>query len=250
MNPVIIVLLVAVVWFVTNVFRVLKEYERGVVFFLGKYRATRGPGLIILIPFLEKIVKVDQRVVTMDVPTQDVITKDNVTIKVNAVLYFRVMEPAKAIIRVENFLYATSQLAQTTLRSVCGEAELDDLLVSREEINVRIQEIIDKQTDPWGIKVTTVELKDIDLPQEMKRAMAQQAEAERERRAKIIKAQGEYEASEKLTEAANVMASQSLTIQLRFLETLRDIATEHNSTIVFPIPIELLEVAKGLSKKS
>ncbi len=250
MNPVIIVALVAGVWFITNVFRVLKEYERGVVFFLGKYRATRGPGLIILIPFLEKLVKVDQRVVTMDIPTQDVITKDNVTIKVNAVLYFRVMEPSKAIIRVENYLYATSQLAQTTLRSVCGEADLDDLLINREQINVRIQEIIDKQTDPWGIKVTTVELKDIDLPQEMKRAMAQQAEAERERRAKIIKAQGEYEASTKLTEAASVMSSQGLAIQLRYLETLRDIATEHNSTIVFPLPVELLEMARAVNKKA
>lgn len=220
---------------------VLKEYERGVVFFLGRLSGTRGPGLVFIIPFVEKLIRVDQRTVTMDIPTQDVITKDNVSIKVNAVLYFRVMDPAKAIVQVENFLYATSQLAQTTLRSVCGEAELDDLLSKREEINVRIQEIIDHRTDPWGIKVVTVEVKHIDLPQEMQRAMAKQAEAERERRAKIIQAEGEYQAAEKLTSAAQIMSQSSGTMQLRYLETLRHIATEHNSTILFPVPIELLQ---------
>ena len=219
---------------------ILKEYERGVVFFLGRLGGVRGPGIVLIIPFVEKLVRVDQRTVTMDIPTQDVITKDNVSIKVNAVLYFRVVEPSKAIVQVENFLYATSQLAQTTLRSVCGEAELDDLLSKREEINVRIQEIIDHRTEPWGIKVSTVEVKHIDLPQEMQRAMAKQAEAERERRAKIIQAEGEFQAAEKLTSAAQIMSQNPATMQLRYLETLRHIATEHNSTILFPVPIELL----------
>lgn len=229
-----------------NAVYILQEYERGVVFFLGKYRATRGPGFTLIIPFVEKLRKIDQRVVTMDIPTQDVITRDNVTIKVNAVLYFRVMDPAKAEIQVENYLFATSQIAQTTLRSVCGEVELDDLLIKREEINTRIQEIIDKQTDPWGIKVSTVEVKDIDLPQEMKRAMAQQAEAERERRAKVIAAVGEFEAATKLREAADVMAGEPITLQLRYLDTLKGIATEHNSTIIFPLPMEMVELMKRL----
>ena len=220
---------------------VLKEYERGVVFTLGRLGGVRGPGLVLIIPLVQKIVVVDQRTVTMDIPSQDVITKDNVSIKVNAVLYFRVMDPSRAIVQVENYLYATSQLAQTTLRSVCGEAELDDLLSKREELNKRIQEIIDHQTDPWGIKVTTVEIKHIDLPQEMQRAMAKQAEAERERRAKIIQAEGEYQAAEKLTSAAQIMSQSSGTMQLRYLETLRHIATEHNSTILFPVPIELMQ---------
>jgi regulator of protease activity HflC (stomatin/prohibitin superfamily) len=234
----IIVIVVAAI-FKSAVF-ILKEYERGVVFFLGRLSGVRGPGLVFIIPFVEKLVRVDQRTVTMDIPTQDVITKDNVSIKVNAVLYFRVIEPAKAIVQVENFLYATSQLAQTTLRSVCGEAELDDLLSKREEINIRIQAIIDSRTEPWGVKVTTVEVKHIDLPQEMQRAMAKQAEAERERRAKIIQAEGEFQAAEKLTSAAQIMSQSSGTMQLRYLETLRHIATEHNSTILFPVPIELL----------
>jgi regulator of protease activity HflC (stomatin/prohibitin superfamily) len=220
---------------------ILQEYERGVVFFLGRLTGVRGPGVVFVIPFIEELKRVDQRVVTMDIPTQDVITKDNVSIKVNAVLYFRVIEPSKALVQVENFLYATSQLAQTTLRSVCGEAELDDLLSKREQINARIQEIIDHRTEPWGIKVTTVEVKHIDLPQEMQRAMAKQAEAERERRAKIIQAEGEFQASEKLTAAAQIMSQCSGTMQLRYLETLRHIATEHNSTILFPVPIELLQ---------
>ncbi|MCB0329715.1 MAG: slipin family protein [Bdellovibrionales bacterium] len=250
MAPGLIVLAVIVLVLFMNAVYILQEYERGVVFFLGKYRATRGPGLILVIPFVEKLRKVDQRVVTMDIPTQDVITRDNVTIKVNAVLYFRVMDPAKAEIQVENYLFATSQIAQTTLRSVCGEVELDDLLIKREEINTRIQEIIDKQTDPWGIKVSTVEVKDIDLPQEMKRAMAKQAEAERERRAKVIQAIGEYEAAEKLRQAADVMAGEPITLQLRYLDTLKGIATEHNSTIVFPLPMEVLEVMNKKKKKN
>jgi len=238
MSPIYIIIGVIVLALLKSSVRVLQEYERGVVFFIGKYRTVKGPGLVLIIPILETLTRIDQRVVTMDVPTQDVITKDNVTLKVNAVLYFWVMDPDRAVIRVENYLYATSQLAQTTLRSVCGEADLDDLLIKREHLNSRIKDIIDSQTDPWGIKVTSVEIKDIDLPQEMKRAMAKQAEAERERRAKIIQAEGEYQAAEKLTAAANIMATQSLTVQLRYLETLRNIATENNSTIVFPIPIE------------
>lgn len=227
-----------VVW--NGVF-ILKEYERGVVFTLGRLTGVLGPGLKIVIPFVMKVIKVDTRTVTMDIPPQDVITRDNISIKVNAVLYFRALEPDKAIVQVENYLYATSQLAQTTLRSVCGEVQLDDLLTKREEINHRIQEIIDRQTDPWGVKVSLVEVKHIDLPQEMQRAMAKQAEAERERRAKIIKAQGEYEAAEKLTAAAKIMSTEEATLQLRYLETLRDIASEHNSTIIFPMPIDLLK---------
>lgn len=221
---------------------IMREYERGVVFFLGRLSGVRGPGLIFIIPFIEKLIRVDQRTVTMDIPPQDVITKDNVSIKVNAVLYFRVMAPDKAIVQVENYLYATSQLAQTTLRSVCGEAELDDLLSKREQLNLRIQDILDHQTDPWGIKVSLVEIKHIDLPQEMQRAMAKQAEAERERRAKIIQAEGEFQAAEKLKDAADIMSKNSVTIQLRYLETLRNISAEHNSTILFPVPIDILEV--------
>ena len=223
---------------------ILKEYERGVVFFLGRLSGVRGPGLILIIPFIQKLEKIDQRTVTMDIPSQDVITKDNVSVKVNAVLYFRVVEPAKALVQVENYLFATSQLAQTTLRSVCGEANLDDLLSEREQINKRIQEIIDHQTDPWGIKVSLVEVKHIDLPQDMQRAMARQAEAERERRAKIIQAEGEYQAAEKLTAAANIMSANSVSLQLRYLDTLRTIAAEHNSTILFPVPIDIFEAFK------
>lgn len=230
--------------FIAKAVKILMEYERGVVFRFGRLVGTRGPGLILIIPFIERLIRVDQRTITMDIPTQDVITKDNVSIKVNAVLYFRVMEPAKALVQVENFLYATSQLGQTTLRSVCGEVQLDDLLTKREELNHRIQEILDKQTDPWGIKVSLVELKHIDLPPDMQRAMAKQAEAERERRAKIIKAEGEFQAAEKLTAAAKIMSTESATVQLRYLETLRDIATEHNSTIIFPVPLDFLEAFK------
>jgi regulator of protease activity HflC (stomatin/prohibitin superfamily) len=226
---------------------VLQEYERGVVFFLGRLAGLRGPGLVLIIPFVEKIIRVDQRTITMDIPAQDVITKDNVSIKVNAVLYFRALDPSKAIVQVENYLFATNQLAQTTLRSVCGEAELDDILAEREKLNLRIQDIIDSRTDPWGVKVSMVEIKHIDLPQEMQRAMAKQAEAERERRAKIIKAEGEYQAAEKLTAAAQIMTQNTATLQLRYLETLRDISAEHNSTILFPVPIEMGELFRRRS---
>ncbi len=219
--------------------RVLREYERAVVFRLGRLVGTRGPGLFLLIPIIDRIVKVSLRIVTLDVPSQDVITRDNVSVKVNAVVYFRVMDPAKAIVEVERYLYATSQLAQTTLRSVLGQAELDELLAEREKINKELQTILDEHTDPWGIKVSAVEVKHVDLPEEMKRAMARQAEAERERRAKIIHAEGELQASHKLAQAAAVIGTEPAAIQLRFLQTLTEIATENNSTTLFPIPIEL-----------
>jgi len=225
---------------------IIKQYERGVVYFLGKLDPNvRGPGLNFLIPFIQKMDRVDTRIVTMDVPSQDVITKDNVSIKVNAVLYFRVYDPSKALVQVENYLYATSQLAQTTLRSVCGEAELNDLLSKREQLNNRIQTIIDQQTEVWGVKVVSVELKQIDLPQEMQRAMARQAEAERERIAKVIQAKGEFEAAKELSEAAEIMSANPVTLQLRYLETLKGISGENNSTIVFPIPMNLFEAFKG-----
>jgi regulator of protease activity HflC (stomatin/prohibitin superfamily) len=220
--------------------KVLKEYERGVVFRLGRMVGARGPGLVYIIPGIEKMVKMDLRTVTMDIPPQDVITRDNVSVKVNAVLYFRVLDPNLAVREVENYLFATSQLAQVTLRSVCGQGELDELLAEREKINTRIQDILDKQTDPWGIKVVLVELKHIDLPQEMQRAMAKQAEAERERRAKVIHAEGEFQASQKLLDAAEVMSKQPMALQLRFLQSLVEIASEKNSTTIFPVPIELL----------
>jgi regulator of protease activity HflC (stomatin/prohibitin superfamily) len=220
--------------------KVLKEYERGVVFRLGRMVGARGPGLVYIIPGVEKMVKLDLRTVTMDIPPQDVITRDNVSVKVNAVLYFRVLDPNLAVREVENYLFATSQLAQVTLRSVCGQGELDELLAEREKINTRIQDILDKQTDPWGIKVVLVELKHIDLPQEMQRAMAKQAEAERERRAKVIHADGEFQASQKLLDAAEVMSKQPMALQLRFLQSLVEIASEKNSTTIFPVPIDLL----------
>jgi regulator of protease activity HflC (stomatin/prohibitin superfamily) len=220
--------------------KILKEYERGVVFRLGRMVGARGPGMIYVIPGIEKMVKLDLRTVTMDIPPQDVITRDNVSVKVNAVLYFRVIDPNLAVREVENYLFATSQLAQVTLRSVCGQGELDELLSEREKINSRIQDILDRQTDPWGIKVVLVELKHIDLPQEMQRAMAKQAEAERERRAKVIHAEGEYQASQKLSDAAGVMASQPMALQLRYLQSLVEIASEKNSTTIFPVPIDLL----------
>jgi len=220
--------------------KILKEYERGVVFRLGRMVGARGPGMVYIIPGIEKMVKMDLRTVTMDIPPQDVITRDNVSVKVNAVLYFRVLDPNLAVREVENYLFATSQLAQVTLRSVCGQGELDELLSEREKINARIQDILDKQTDPWGIKVVLVELKHIDLPQEMQRAMAKQAEAERERRAKVIHAEGEFQASQKLAEAAGVMALQPMALQLRYLQSLVEIASEKNSTTIFPVPIDLL----------
>jgi regulator of protease activity HflC (stomatin/prohibitin superfamily) len=218
----------------------LREYERGVIFRLGRFIGVKGPGLILLIPFIDRMVKVGLRVVTLDVPPQDVITKDNVSLSVNAVAYFRPFDAAKVIIEVENYLYATSQIAQTTLRSVLGEYELDDLLMKRDLINHRLQKIIDEQTDPWGIKVSMVEIKHVDIPETMRRAIARQAEAERERRAKVIHAEGESQAAEKLREAAEVLAKTPVAIQLRFLQTLTEIATEKNSTIVLPIPIDLL----------
>lgn len=220
--------------------RVLNEYERGVIFRLGRVIGVKGPGLILLIPIIDRMVKVSLRIVTMDVPPQDIITRDNVSIKVNAVVYFRVMDSSKAVVAVENYLYATSQLAQTTLRSVCGEAELDELLAEREKINFKLQDILDKHTDPWGIKVTAVELKHIDLPQEMQRAMAKQAEAERERRAKIIMAEGEFQAAKKLFEASEIIAQNTVALQLRFLQTLTEISSEKASTVVFPIPLDIL----------
>lgn len=222
--------------------RVLNEYERGVVFRLGRVIAAKGPGLILLIPVIDKMVRVSLRIIALDVPSQDVITKDNVSVKVNAVVYFRVVEPVKCIIEVEDYFFATSQLAQTTLRSVCGGAELDDLLAHREKLNDEIQDILDKHTDPWGIKVTTVELKYIDLPQEMHRAMARQAEAERERRAKVINAEGEYQAAERLKDAAAIIREHPAALQLRFLQTMREMAAESQSSTILPIPLDLLRM--------
>jgi regulator of protease activity HflC (stomatin/prohibitin superfamily) len=220
--------------------RVLKEFERGVIFRLGRLSGARGPGVVYVLPIVERMERVDLRTVTMDVPPQDVITKDNVSVKVNAVLYFRVVDPQRAIVEVADYLFATSQLAQTTLRSVCGQRELDELLSERDEINQQIQQILDSQTDPWGIKVTTVEIKHIDLPQEMQRAMARQAEAERERRAKVINAEGEFQAAQRLAEASQIISAHPVALQLRFLQTLGEVATEHNSTTLFPLPLELL----------
>jgi regulator of protease activity HflC (stomatin/prohibitin superfamily) len=237
----ILVLIILGFMFLASAIRVLNEYERGVIFRLGRLIGAKGPGLIILIPVIDKMQKVSLRLETLDVPSQDVITRDNVSVKVNAVVFFRVMDSNKAVVEVVNYLYATSQLAQTTLRSVCGTAELDELLAEREKLNTKLQEILDSETDPWGIKVTKVELKYIDLPDEMKRAMAKQAEAERERRAKVINAEGEFQAAAKMREAADVMASNPMTLQLRYLQTLREIATENNSTTIFPVPIELLK---------
>jgi regulator of protease activity HflC (stomatin/prohibitin superfamily) len=236
----IILLVILGIIFLANAIKVLKEYERGVVFRLGRVIGAKGPGLILLIPLIDRMQKVSLRLVTMDVAPQDVITRDNVSIKVNAVVYFRVIDPVKAVISVENYLFATSQLAQTTLRSVCGQAELDELLAERDKINAHLQEILDKHTDPWGIKVTVVELKHIDLPQEMQRAMAKQAEAERERRAKIIGAEGEYQAAQKLADAAAIIQQYPVALQLRYLQTLREIASENNSTTLFPIPIDII----------
>lgn len=239
--PATLALIVLGVMFLYNSIKILNEYERGVVFRLGRVIAAKGPGLIILIPVLDKMVRVDLRVVAMDVPAQDIISKDNVSMKVSAVLYFRVLDPTRAIVSVENYLYATSQLAQTTLRSVCGQAEMDDLLSERDKINNHIQEILDKDAEPWGIKISKVEIKQIDLPIEMQRAMAKQAEAERERRAKIIGSEGEFQAAEKLADAARIIGAEPVAIQLRYLQTLREIAAENNSTTIFPVPIDLFK---------
>lgn len=235
----IIAVVVLVVFFLSAAIRILNEYERGVIFRLGRVIKAKGPGLIILIPVIDKMVKVSMRLVAMDVDPQDVITKDNVSVKVNAVIYFRVIEPTKAIIEVEEYSYAMSQLAQTTLRSVCGQAELDELLSAREKINAELQEILDMHTDPWGIKVATVELKHIDLPQEMQRSMAKQAEAERERRAKVINADGEFQAATKLAQASEIIRDHPMALQLRYLQTMREMSAEQNTTTIFPFPIEL-----------
>jgi regulator of protease activity HflC (stomatin/prohibitin superfamily) len=237
-----------VLLFVFMAISILQEYERAVVFRLGRFQKVKGPGLIFLIPIVDRMVKVSLREVVMDVPPQDVITRDNVSVKVNAVIYFRVVHPEHAVIRVENFLYGTSQLAQTTLRSVCGEQELDGLLTERENLNRELQSRLDEDTDRWGVKVRAVEIKHIDLPGDMQRAMARQAEAERERRAKVIHAEGEHNAAVRLRDASDIMATSPFTLQLRYLQTLSDIATEHNSTIIFPLPLELLEPIMRLNR--
>jgi regulator of protease activity HflC (stomatin/prohibitin superfamily) len=234
-----IAIVVFIIFFLSAALRILNEYERGVIFRLGRVIKAKGPGLIILIPLIDKMVKVSLRLVAMDVDPQDVISRDNVSVKVNAVIYFRVIDPIKAVIEVENYSYAMSQLAQTTLRSVCGQAELDDLLSEREKINDHLQEILDTHTDPWGIKVANVELKHIDLPQEMQRSMAKQAEAERERRAKVINADGEFQAAAKLAEAAEIIRDHPMALQLRYLQTMREISSEQNTTTIFPFPLEL-----------
>ena len=244
-----IAILVLVVFFLSAAIRILNEYERGVIFRLGRVIKEKGPGLIILIPIVDKMVKVSLRLVAMDVDPQDVITRDNVSVKVNAVIYFRVIDSIKAIVEVENYTYAMSQLAQTTLRSVCGQAELDELLSEREKINTELQEILDTHTDPWGIKVATVELKHIDLPQEMQRAMARQAEAERERRAKVINAEGEFQAANKLAEASRIIEDHPTALQLRYLQTMKEMSTESNTNTIFPIPIELFKHFLKLVKK-
>jgi regulator of protease activity HflC (stomatin/prohibitin superfamily) len=241
MGPAIGIIIVFGVLILLSGLKVLNEYERAVVFRLGRLTPFRGPGVIFVIPILERAVRIDLRVVTLDIAPQDVITRDNVSIKVSAVLYFRVLDPSRAVTEVANYLFATTQLAQTTLRSVGGQTELDELLAQRDKLNARIQEIVDAQTEPWGVKVTLVELKNIDLPQDMQRAIAAQAEAERERRAKVIAAEGEFQAAQRLAEAAEIMNKSPVTLQLRYLQTLKEIASENNSTTVFPIPIDLFE---------
>lgn len=239
MGPMTIFVVVFIVFVLSNAIKVLREYERGVIFRLGRYVATKGPGLFVIIPFIDKMVKVSLRIISFDVNPQEVITKDNVPVKVNAVVYYRVLNPDKAIISVENYHMATLQISQTTLRGVVGQSELDEILAEREKINQKLQKIIDDQTDPWGIKVSTVEIKEVEIPDNMKRAMASQAETERDRRAKIINAQGEFQAAKKLAEAAEIMSKQPTAIQLRFLQTLKEVASEHNSTTLFPLPLEL-----------
>lgn len=252
-----VVIIFLIVLILSSAIRILREYERGVIFRLGRLiggDGLKGPGLIFLIPVIDKMVKVSLRIVVLDVPPQDIITSDNVSIKVNAVVYFRVMEPQKAIVQVENYMAATSQISQTTLRSVLGQSELDDLLSQREKINHRLQQIIDAQTEPWGVKVSNVEVKQIDLPQEMQRAMAKQAEAERERRSKVIAAEGEFQASQRLADAAKILAGEPSALTLRYLQTLREIATENNSTTIFPVPVDLLKpflkISEGKENKT
>lgn len=238
--PGIIIIAFAVIAFLRSAIKIVPEYERGVIFRLGRVIGAKGPGLFFIVPFVDKMVKVDQRTVTLDIPSQEAITRDNVTVKVNAVCYFRVLEPTSAVVNIENYLMATQQIAQTTLRSVLGQSELDELLSERDEINNQLQKIIDEQTEPWGVKVSVVEVKDVELPQSMQRAMARQAEAEREKRAKIIHADGEMQASRHLAMAAKAMTESPGALQLRYLQTLNEISAEHNSTIIFPLPIELL----------
>ncbi|MCE5329795.1 slipin family protein [bacterium] len=246
----IIALIILILILLTSSIRILREYEVGVIFRLGRYIGNRGPGFVMIIPGVEKMIKVDKRTRTIDVPPQDVITRDNVPVKVNAVLYFRIIDPAKSVIEVENFRYAALQISQTTLRSILGQAELDELLSKREKINSELAQIIDELTDPWGVKVTVVEIKDVEIPQSMQRALAAQAEAERDRRAKVINAEGELQASQKLLEAAQIMSGSPISIQLRYLQTLREIATEQNSTILFPIPLDMINtMVDKLTKK-
>jgi regulator of protease activity HflC (stomatin/prohibitin superfamily) len=245
----VIVIVVLTGLFLSAAIRILNEYERGVIFRLGRVIKAKGPGLIILIPVVDKMQKVSMRLVAMDVDPQDVITRDNVSVKVNAVIYFRVIEPIKAVIEVEDYSYAMAQLAQTTIRSVCGQAELDELLSARDKINSQLQEILDTHTDPWGIKVATVELKHIDLPQEMQRSMAKQAEAERERRAKVINAEGEFQAAAKLAEASEIIGEHPMALQLRYLQTMREISAEQNTTTIFPIPLDLFKPFLDIGKK-
>lgn len=233
-------LIIFLVILAASAIKILREYERGVIFRLGRLIGAKGPGIIFIIPGVDKLMRISLRLVTLDIPPQDVITHDNISIKVNAVVYFRVMDPNKAVVEVENYLYATSQLAQTTLRSVVGQADLDELLAQRDKINLKLQDILDKHTEPWGIKVSLVETKQVDLPESMQRAIARQAEAEREKRAKIIHAEGEYQAAEKLTQAANVISTNPTALQLRFLQTLAEISTEKNSTTIFPVPIDII----------
>ncbi len=249
-SPIIVLIILGLI-FLFAAIKIIPEYERAVVFRLGRMIGFKGPGLIFIIPIIDRIVRVSLRTVTLDVPTQDIITKDNVSVQVDAVVYFRVVDPSKAIVEVEDYLYATSQIAQTTLRSVCGEAELDELLSQREKINIKLQEIIDRQTDPWGVKVTAVELKKIDLPDDLRKAIARQAEAERERRAKIISAEAEFQAAQKLLDAAKILASEPIAIQLRYLETLHTIGLQNTKTVIFPFPLDLIElVGKKEGKKS
>ena len=233
-------LIIFILILAASAIKILREYERGVIFRLGRLIGAKGPGIIFIIPGIDKLLRISLRLVTLDIPPQDVITRDNISIKVNAVVYFRVLDPNKAVVEVENYLYATSQLAQTTLRSVVGQADLDELLSQRDKINLKLQDILDKHTEPWGIKVSLVETKQVDLPENMQRAIARQAEAEREKRAKIIHAEGEFQAAEKLTQAANVISTNPTALQLRFLQTLAEIATEKNSTTIFPVPIDII----------
>jgi len=237
----IVIAVIIVIIILASAIKVFPEYQRGVIFRLGRLMAPKGPGLFLIIPIVDKVVRVDLRTITFDVPAQEVITKDNVPAKVNAVAYFRVVDPSKSVVGVQNFISATSQIAQTTLRSVLGQSDLDHLLTERDKLNARLQEIIDEQTEPWGVKVSIVEIKDVEIPASMQRAMARQAEAERERRAKVIAAEGEYQASEKLSQAAEVLSKNPAAIQLRYLQTLAEIATEKNSTTIFPVPIDLIE---------